>query len=632
MYKKIWIFLIILILCLSLSDAIKTITVSETELVSLKPQARDEDDDKLSYSFSEPLDENGQWQTDYGDKGEYKITVTVSDGESETSQDVLLVVKKKNIGPTIDSFFPEEIELTISEWDELEFSVEASDLNKDELKFTWKVDNLVVGNEENYKYKAKEGDAGRHRISIVISDGETEDDFEWIIIVKKFDRSLLLEQIKSATVNENEVMSLELPDFEKYDLEYTLSDPLGDDNKWETTYTDEGKYAVEVTIKDGEFSISKTIDVTVVDIDRPFVFKPIANAIMKENQKINIELEADDPDDDPIEFSSDTLPAGASLKGNKFEWIPSYDTVNKEKSYQKALDKFHILYMPFKIVFIAKSKGVEQIQSMLITVKDVNRKPILKEMDEIVVNEGETIVLEPEAIDEDGDNIVYSYSGWMDANNYTTNYEDAGTYKVKIKAFDGFLSDEKYVTVVVEDTNRAPVFGEVGKIEVYENEKLEFALYADDPDGDSVNISAELLPDNSYIENNVFIWEPGYFTVTNGSTGTFSIDFIASDGEYDVIKSVNVTVYNVNRAPKITEAGPKKSITVKQGSKQKFKIVAEDADGEDLTYIWKFSLLEQYKGHPLMERKFTSVGDKKITVVVSDGEDEDEYTWKVKVI
>ncbi|GAG10411.1 unnamed protein product, partial [marine sediment metagenome] len=115
MKKRVVIFFLLLILSISLSNALKTITVDETELVSLKPKAHDEDEDILSYSFTEPLNQEGKWQTTYGDAGEYTVTVTASDGELSTSKDILLIVKKKNIAPTLESFAPEETKLSIDE-------------------------------------------------------------------------------------------------------------------------------------------------------------------------------------------------------------------------------------------------------------------------------------------------------------------------------------------------------------------------------------------------------------------------------------------------------------------------------------------------------------------------------------
>src|SRR3989338_3178201 len=60
------------------------IIVEETELVSLVPTANDPDADLLAYTFTSPLNENGEWQTTYGNAGEYTVTITASDGELTT--------------------------------------------------------------------------------------------------------------------------------------------------------------------------------------------------------------------------------------------------------------------------------------------------------------------------------------------------------------------------------------------------------------------------------------------------------------------------------------------------------------------------------------------------------------------
>ena len=231
MKKKILLFLVILILSVNLANAIKILTVNETEMVSLKPMAWDEDADELSYSFTEPLDENGLWQTDYGDAGDYKITVTASDGQSNTSEDVLLVVKKKNIGPTIDLFSPEEFELSVDEGKGMDFSVEASDLNKDVLDYMWQIDEKTVSEGQVYKYNADYWDEGAHEIRVMVSDGEVMEVKEWVINVNDVDRKTLLDNIVSLTASEGQVIELTLPDFEKYNLGYTISEPIGNDNR-----------------------------------------------------------------------------------------------------------------------------------------------------------------------------------------------------------------------------------------------------------------------------------------------------------------------------------------------------------------------------------------------------------------
>jgi PKD repeat protein len=629
--KKILIFVLMLILSISLSHAIKTITVDETDLVSLKLDAIDADEDVLFYGFTEPLDENGQWQTTYGDVGEYQVTVTVSDGQLETSDNVELIVNKKNMPPTLDSFIPEETEITINEWGNISFEIIASDLNNDPLIYEWRLDGEIVSEKEDYIYKSDYGDAGTHRIIIIISDGEEELTKEWIIQVNKVDRKLLLDNIQDITATEGDIIQLDLPNFKKYNLQYDIEGRIDNNNYWETGYDDAGIYDITITIKDRSFTYSKTIKIEVIDKDRPPVFKSISNAWLNENQQVTIELEAEDPDGDLVEFFAENMPPGASLNGNKFEWTTDYDTVTKENFLDKTLDKFHLLYNPSKVTFTAKSKEIEVIQKVLIMVKDVNRAPLLQDLSPITVNEGENLLLKPEAEDPDGDSISYSYSGWTDINPHTTTYEDAGTYKVKVTAYDGFLTDEKFVTITVNDVNRAPVFGEIGNIEINENEKLELSLYVNDPDGDSVNISSDVLLRNSTIENNVFIWTPDYGAVNTGA-GLFTVKLIASDGEIEVFKEINITVYNVNRKPEITSFIPKGDFNLNISKKVKFEINAEDPDGDELTYIWKFGLLEQYSSGSAMVRKFTSSGIKRVKVIVSDGEEEAEHEWLVNVI
>ena len=88
--------IIITVLLLSQIASSKTIEVVEGDLVKLKLVAYDEDGDPLEYTFSAPLDENGEWQTEIDDYGEYSITITVSDGKTETEEEVKLIVNKAN--------------------------------------------------------------------------------------------------------------------------------------------------------------------------------------------------------------------------------------------------------------------------------------------------------------------------------------------------------------------------------------------------------------------------------------------------------------------------------------------------------------------------------------------------------
>ena len=64
-------------------------------------------------------------------------------------------------------------------------------------------------------------------------------------------------------------------------------------------------------------------------------------------------------------------------------------------------------------------------QEVKVTVAEINVPPALNTIADIMVNEGETVILNPTATDLDSDVLTFSYAGWMTSDTYTTNYLDA---------------------------------------------------------------------------------------------------------------------------------------------------------------------------------------------------------------
>ena len=111
------------------------------------------------------------------------------------------------------------------------------------------------------------------------------------------------------------------------------------------------------------------------------------------------------------------------------------------------------------------------------------------------------------------------------------------------------------------------------------------------------------------------------------------IKFTASDGIVSVDKNAIVTVNHVNLAPEIVETSPGKNTAVKRNEAVIFKADAEDPDGDSLSYKWDFGLFEKYDNFGnTMKRVFSTAGNKKVKVTVSDGKKDISYEWDVKVI
>jgi hypothetical protein len=80
-----------------------------------------------------------------------------------------------------------------------------------------------------------------------------------------------------------------------------------------------------------------------------------------------------------------------------------------------------------------------------------NVAPVLDPIADITVNEGATITLSPTATDPDGNDLTYTYTGWMTSSSYTTNSNDVGTHTVTVTVSDGSQTDSQDVTITVTD-------------------------------------------------------------------------------------------------------------------------------------------------------------------------------------
>ena len=258
------------------------IVVEETEKVSLAPKAEDPDrDTSLSFTFTSPLNENGEWQTNYGDAGEYTVTVTVSDGELTTAKDVLIIVNKKEEAPVIDRSRPIESGLSIEETQAMEFSVSASDLNKDPMTYSWKLDGADVGTGNSYIYQSTYEDAGTHTVKVEVADGLSSTSKIWSVEVANVNRKPVLEEIGDMSFKETDkiVITALATDDDRDAITYSISDSrfAQEENvfTWQTDYASAGTYEVTVSASDGQDATEQTFTVTVENVNRPPVITDI---------------------------------------------------------------------------------------------------------------------------------------------------------------------------------------------------------------------------------------------------------------------------------------------------------------------------------------------------------------------
>jgi len=330
----------------------------EGDTIKIPVKAVDPDGDFLEYTFEDPFNEKGLWQSKIGDEGKYLTKVTVSDGTLSTSEYVLIELARANRPPVIEC--PSKIE--VNEGEKVVLDCNIYDVDGDVV---------LVGYDgwmKTSSYTTTFGDAGTHTVVVRAKD-QTHDVFEEVFI-----------------------------------------------------------------------EVSKTNRAPVIKIDD-------SNLKGMETEKITLNVEATDPDE------GDEVTLAFSEPFNKNgEWTPDYGDAGK-----------------YEVKITASDGKTETSKGVEVYVEKKNRAPVLKALKDVSVSEGEKIKLPVSAFDPDGDDVVISYKGLMDSEEYETTYDDAfpngcdkkgctAKYTETVTVSDGVLSTSQDVTIEIEDKNRPPEF------------------------------------------------------------------------------------------------------------------------------------------------------------------------------
>lgn len=315
-----------------------------------------------------------------------------------------------------------------------------------------------------------------------------------------------------------------------------------------------------------------------------------AQVSVTEGELVRLDYTASDPDGDPLTYSY-TSP------------------LNEEGEWQTKVGDAGTYMVT---ITATDSKGAAAKLNVEIIVNALNKAPVFEDMEDIIVDEGDTITLEPEVTDPEGDDVTITYEGWMTSDTYKTTYQDAGEHVVTIRASDGSSESTLDITVMVNDVNRAPIIESLSDIVIKEGEKVTVNAVAADPDGDNVEISySEPLDDNGEWQTEV------------GDADDYRVTVTASDGTTESYKQFFIVVEALNEAPVIQ---PMSDMTVTVGDTVVLSPKVTDPDGDDVTISYSGWMTSN-----TYTTKSSDAGKHTVKITASDGKTESSIDVNIEV-
>ena len=590
-------------------ESVKDQMIAENSVLSLTLKGSDpdkEDEGKISYAIInlpegakfDPQNKTFSWTPRYDQSGVYDdIKVVMKAGNLSDTTSFKINVEHVSRPPVITSI-PAK---TANENATLEFNISVSDPDgEDQGKLTVSAANLPPGatfNADSLKFSwtpTYEQANQYNDISFTVTDqsGKTETK-NVSVTINHVNRPPLLIQPEEVNVDENTPVSVNItgsdPDKEDQNsLQYTANNlPEGatfDQQiiSWTPSYDQSGTYTIQLQLSDGKLQDTKELQINVNHVNRTPAFEAIENKTVDENQKLEFNVIASDPDKEDIEkltITAAQLPEGAQFDAatSIFSWIPTFDQSGT-----------------YAITFsVSDPLGLSSELPVNITVNHVNRTPVLEPQVNQTTDENTTLSFtilagtDPDM--EDQSKLTYAVENLPEGANFnpetrtitwTPNYDQAGTYDLNITLSDGLINVLQPMQILVNNVNRPPQIEVVTQQSINENEPFSFTFQIIDPDQEDagkLQVNIANLPSGATFNNSDYSvsWTPTY-----DQAGTYAgIVISASDpAGQSTQQSFDIVVNNVNRPPEISAPA---ASTIAENSPLNITIQASDPDQED---------------------------------------------------
>lgn len=606
-----------------------------------------------------------KWIPTFEQSGVYTINFFVKDeaGLTDTKSSVITV---NNINrPPV--FADLAASFTTDENKPFTFNIQASDPDKEDAgKLEYAGFNLPAGatfdkGSQSFTWTPTYDQSGKYEgIYFIVKDAEGLSDTVYTsVTVNHVNRSPFFASIAAQQVDELKVLSFKLSasdadveDEGKVTIK-AAGIPEGATYQeatktftWTPTYEQSGDYTAVFKATDGAGATDElSVVVKVININRPPTIAAIQPQNVDENKELVIVIpEAVDPDKEDagkLVYTVEGLPQGAAFDAasRTIKWTPTYEQSG--------------VYEGIKVT-VKDVLGLTASATFKITVKHINRPPVLDAIADQVVDEVKPLQFRVKGSDpdkEDAGKLVITaenlpagataqvYEGVM-VFAWTPTYDQSGEYNVTFKITDPEkLVDSKVVKIAVTNINRIPKLAAIPAASGDENKPVKITLPEaedlDKEDAGKLVYTVEGLPEGASFDaaSRTINWTPTY-----DQSGNYSVKVTVTDvlGGKDT-KTMDIRVNHVNRPPVMNEIAAQ---SVDEGQKLSFNADVSDPDKEDQNRLTMTA-----EGTPqgavfnAQSRSFTwtptfdQAGDYKVTFKVTDPaglSDSKTITIKVK--
>ncbi len=382
---------------------------------------------------------------------------------------------------------------------------------------------------------------------------------------------------------------------------------------WLPDYQQAGEHFIKLGASDVFDETQQAFAIHVEDTNRLPSITSRAPKQVKENAEYRYTLTAQDADQDPLTFELVHGPETLTLdeKSGQIHWHPDFLQAGEH---------------PVKVRVHDGKQGVAE-QTFAIEVNNVNRPPQFISQAKTSIHEKQFYRYRLQAQDADLSGLRFELeegpSGMhLNADTQTLqwlpDFDDAGSYPVRISVSDGESKTEQRFKLVVHDVNRPPVWQTLAKQTLNEGDTLTLSLNASDPDKDTIEYQLLQAPAQFSLhpKTGVARWSADY-----QQAGLHQVWVRAVDAAGNVADTAfDVQVNNVNRAPIITSKAQQQA---KETQPYVYVIQGQDADQDALRYRLITGpadmVLDEKQGVLSWQPGFNDAGEHDVVIEVSDG-------------